>query len=154
MSTTFVRLTTLPPRFCAMQSMAQQQGAYQEEPAPVAGDPVSTARSLPFLHHSSLNPTIIALSFVIILLLQSWAFYLHDLMLYDRAPHPSRSSVRGSAAAYMRLSDWCPMRMEIHGMPQLPRHYRSPSSLSPKPPPTTPSLLFSFTCLDLPCLTL
>jgi len=50
-----------------MQSMAHQQGVYKEDPAPVAGDPVSTARSLPFLHHFlPSNPTVLTIIIIIV----------------------------------------------------------------------------------------
>ena len=57
-----------------MQSMAHQQGLYKEDPAPVAGDPVSTAviltsfflSTIPAIININININIIIIVIVII----------------------------------------------------------------------------------------
>jgi len=67
-----------------MQSMAHQQGVYKEDPAPVAGDPVSTARSLPFLHHFlPSNPTVLTIIIIIIVVVFFAVAVLSSLSVLD-----------------------------------------------------------------------
>lgn len=66
--------------------MAHQQGVYKEDPAPVAGDPVSTARSLPFLHHFlPSNPTVLTIIIIIIVVVFFAVAVLSSLSAAPRA---------------------------------------------------------------------